>query len=57
MAWAAVAVFAVAYTLIATEEVHRVAAATGDAASPTAPASPSRSGSSQGTASSLPSSP
>jgi Na+/H+ antiporter NhaD/arsenite permease-like protein len=31
MAWAAVAVFAVAYTLIATEKVHRVAAAIGGA--------------------------
>ena len=31
-AWAAVAVFAVAYTLIATEKVHRVTAALGGAA-------------------------
>ena len=30
-AWAAIAVFAVAYTLIATEKVHRVAAALGGA--------------------------
>ena len=32
MAWMAVAVFTVAYVLIATEKVHRVAAALGGAA-------------------------